>query len=115
MQKEWVLSLRDQCERAHVLFFFKQWGGVRKSKAGRKLDGKKYDGLPSRVELPVLDNGRRLAAIAETESIDLSAWPPPEVDGSGFPFDEAAWLADGVAEALLGSPFADQMGPSSGS
>jgi protein gp37 len=65
MQKEWVLSLRDQCGRAQVPFFFKQWGGVRKSKAGRELDGKKYDGMPSRVELPVLDNGKRLAAIAE--------------------------------------------------
>ena len=39
MQKEWVLSLRDQCERAQVPFFFKQWGGVHKSKAGRELDG----------------------------------------------------------------------------
>src|SRR5688500_8521516 len=29
MQKEWVTSLRDQCERAKVHFFFKQWGGVR--------------------------------------------------------------------------------------
>jgi protein gp37 len=69
MQKEWVLSIRDQCERATVPFFFKQWGGVRKSKAGRELDGKTYDGLPSRVELPVLENPRRLAAIAEIESL----------------------------------------------
>jgi len=69
MQKEWVLSLRDQCEKAQVPFFFKQWGGVRKSKAGRELDGKKYDGLPSRVELPVLQNPGRLAAIAEIEGL----------------------------------------------
>src|SRR5262245_8210151 len=34
MREEWVLSLRDQCERAGVTFFFKQWGGVRKSAAG---------------------------------------------------------------------------------
>ena len=67
MQKEWVLSLRDQCDRAHVPFFFKQWGGVRKSKTGRELDGKHYDGLPSRVELPVLNSNQRLAAIAEVE------------------------------------------------
>jgi protein gp37 len=69
MQKEWVLSLRDQCERAQVPFFFKQWGGVRKSKAGRELDGKTYDGLPTRVELPVIANPQRLAAIAEIESL----------------------------------------------
>jgi len=53
--------------RPTVPFFFKQWGGVRKSKAGRELDGKTYDGLPARVELPVLSNGRRLAAIADIE------------------------------------------------
>jgi protein gp37 len=73
MRKEWVLSIRDQCERAKIPFFFKQWGGTRKSKAGRDLDGRKYDGLPGRVELPVLDHGRRLAAIGEIESLHLCA------------------------------------------
>jgi protein gp37 len=67
MQKEWVVSLREQCQKAHIPFFFKQWGGTRKSKAGRELDGKTFDGLPSRVQLPVLENPRRLAAIAEIE------------------------------------------------
>ena len=36
MEKEWVLSIRDQCARAKIPFFFKQWGGVRKSKASRR-------------------------------------------------------------------------------
>jgi hypothetical protein len=67
MRKEWVLSIRDQCERAQVPFFFKQWGGVRKSKAGRELDGKTYDAVPTRVQLPVLENSERLAAIEEIE------------------------------------------------
>jgi protein gp37 len=67
MEKEWVVSLRDQCERAKVPFFFKQWGGVRKSKAGRELDGKTYDDLPGRIELPRMENPRRLAAIAEID------------------------------------------------
>jgi protein gp37 len=71
MEKDWVLSIRDQCERAGVQFFFKQWGGVRKSKAGRELDGKTYDAQPGRVELPVLDNPRRKAAIAEIERLYL--------------------------------------------
>lgn len=69
LHKEWVASIRDQCERARVPFFFKQWGGVRKSKAGRELDGKTYDGIPGRVELPVLENGQRMAAIAEIERV----------------------------------------------
>jgi protein gp37 len=73
MQKEWVLSIKDQCEKAHVPFFFKQWGGVRKSKAGRDLEGKKYDGLPTRVKLPVLDSCQRRAAVAQIDSLSRSA------------------------------------------
>jgi protein gp37 len=46
MEESWVRSLRDQCERAEVPFFFKQWGGVRKHKTGRSLEGKQYDELP---------------------------------------------------------------------
>jgi protein gp37 len=47
MKKEWALSLRDQCVRAKVPFFFKQWGGVQKKKAGRLLEGRTWDGMPS--------------------------------------------------------------------
>lgn len=49
MQKDWVVSIRDQCREAHVPFFFKQWGGVRKKKNGRVLDGRTYDEYPRRV------------------------------------------------------------------
>jgi protein gp37 len=76
MEKEWLLSLRDQCDCTQVPFFFKQWGGVRKSKTGRELDGKHYDGLPNRVELPVLNSNQRLAAIAEVEE----AWSVAKKD-----------------------------------
>lgn len=48
MKKEWVLSVRDQCRRSDVPFFFKQWGGTRKSLTGRKLDGRTYDEFPKR-------------------------------------------------------------------
>jgi protein gp37 len=74
MQKEWVLSLRDQCERAGIPFFFKQWGGVRKSKAGREIDGKTYNAVPHRVRFPVLENSSRLAAIAEFAQL----YPPSQ-------------------------------------
>ena len=46
MKKEWVLSIRDQCIRKKVPFFFKQWGGVRKHKTGRILEGRLWDELP---------------------------------------------------------------------
>lgn len=46
MQKEWVLEIRDRCENENIDFFFKQWGGINKKKAGRLLDGKYYDAMP---------------------------------------------------------------------
>ena len=48
MRKEWVISIRDQCCAARVPFFFKQWGGVRKVRRGRTLDGRTYDEYPER-------------------------------------------------------------------
>ena len=50
----WVTEIRDQCLGANVPFFFKQWGGVIKSRNGRELDGRTWDELP-KVEniLPV--------------------------------------------------------------
>lgn len=56
IRKEWVLSIRDQCRQAAVPFFFKQWGGVHKAAAGRKLDGRTYDEFPARIRHQVLEN-----------------------------------------------------------
>lgn len=53
MAKEWVLSIRDLCKREHVPFFFKQWGGVRKSETGRTLNGRTYSEFPARSIAPV--------------------------------------------------------------
>jgi len=64
MEKEWVVSIREQCRQAQVAFFFKQWGGTRKSKAGRELDGRTYDELPARAQRPVLRDDERKALIA---------------------------------------------------
>lgn len=47
MKPEWVRSLRDQCQSAHVPFFFKQWGGTRKKLNGRTLDGRTHDEFPT--------------------------------------------------------------------
>ena len=60
MKGEWVLSLRDQCDRAGVPFFFKQWGGVQKHRFGRLLDGQTYDQLPhltEPIQTPALAGG----------------------------------------------------------
>jgi len=46
MAPEWVTSIRAQCARARVPFFFKQWGGVRKHATGRTLDHRTYDEMP---------------------------------------------------------------------
>ncbi|MCU0250852.1 MAG: phage Gp37/Gp68 family protein [Vicinamibacterales bacterium] len=46
MEKAWGIELRDQCVAAGVPFFFKQWGGTNKKKAGRLLDGRTWDQLP---------------------------------------------------------------------
>lgn len=46
MRLEWVLDIRDQCVAARVPFFFKQWGGTRKSKSGRLLEGQTWDQMP---------------------------------------------------------------------
>ncbi len=45
--EDWVVDLRDQCKAKHVPFFFKQWGGVQKKRAGRLLQGKTWDEMPA--------------------------------------------------------------------
>lgn len=42
----WVTSIRDQCRSAGIPFFFKQWGGVFKSRTGRELEGRTWDEMP---------------------------------------------------------------------
>jgi protein gp37 len=53
LKKEWVTSIRDQCSEAGIPFFFKQWGGIHKKRAGRVLDGQTYDAFPARISNPV--------------------------------------------------------------
>jgi protein gp37 len=65
LKKEWVLSIRDQCKAFGIPFFFKQWGGVRKTKNGRLLEGHTYSEYPSRASTDVPDKSN-CAAFAET-------------------------------------------------
>jgi protein gp37 len=48
----WVRDIRDQCLDQHVPFFFKQWGGRTPKAGGRHLDGRTWDGMPSRERHP---------------------------------------------------------------
>ena len=64
MDRNWVLRIRRGCFAAGVPFFFKQWGGIRKSQAGRHLDGKTYDDMPNIavVDPPGVKARERMAA-----------------------------------------------------
>lgn len=50
MNPDWVRQIRNQCLANGVAFFFKQWGGVQKSKTGRELDGRTWDEMPATHE-----------------------------------------------------------------
>jgi protein gp37 len=71
MKREWVVSIREQCAKARVPFFFKQWGGLRKKRAGRKLDGRTYDEFPTRIPVS-FPSDDRIRWATEIESRFLS-------------------------------------------
>lgn len=56
IREEWVTDIRNQCRRSGTHFFFKQWGGFNKKKAGRTLEGRTWDEMPTskRVSLAIL-------------------------------------------------------------
>jgi protein gp37 len=76
MKAEWVLNIKQQCLASGIPFFFKQWGGLQKSKNGRKLDGRTYDDLPDRQRNSVPDADARRMLIAKY----ADAWPSPSPD-----------------------------------
>ena len=47
MEQAWVLNILNQCLQANVPFFFKQWGGRKKEKSGRLLEGRTWDEMPA--------------------------------------------------------------------
>ena len=46
MRPEWARDVRDQCARARVPFFFKQWGGLHAKSGGRDLDDMEHNAMP---------------------------------------------------------------------
>jgi protein gp37 len=71
MKREWVVNIQCQCVKADVPFFFKQWGGVRKSLGGRELDGQTYDECPMLTQNQVPDADERNRLLRQF----AGAWP----------------------------------------
>lgn len=67
MEKDWVLSIRDQCAAAEVPFLFKHWAGYPKSKFECAVDGTKHRNFPLFPPLtpPKLHERRILEAALE--------------------------------------------------
>ncbi len=60
MKPEWVRPIRDKCIAMNIPFFFKQWGGVQKSRTGRILDGRTWDETP--LNKPRKSDGEKRAS-----------------------------------------------------
>ena len=90
MDERWVRKLLKLCRREDVDFFFKQWGGVRKSTTGRLLQGQTYDEMPdlSAAEIPSRTN-RQSAALRWENAAQRWISPPGET------VYEAAYLRSG--------------------
>jgi protein gp37 len=73
LKREWVVSVQRQCRRDHVPFFFKQWGGVRKSESGRNLFGRTYDEFPPVIRSIPPNRMQQSALLQDVASHDLLA------------------------------------------
>src|SRR5262249_27868794 len=73
LDPEWVRNIRDQCLLAGVPFFFKQWGGVRKKRHGRELDGRTHDEFPPIARAVVPDAKERTRRLRRIDSEYLAA------------------------------------------
>lgn len=51
IEENWVRDIRDVCRFSGTPFFFKQWGGLRRAEAGRRLDGRTWSQFPSTTGL----------------------------------------------------------------
>jgi protein gp37 len=69
MEYDWVQALKTQCDDVGTEFFFKQWGGVQKSKNGRLLDGRTYDNMPESRTRPIPARIDRVAIAKELSSV----------------------------------------------
>jgi protein gp37 len=75
MEQAWVERILELCRKKQVSFFFKQWGGVRKSKTGRTLNGREYDEMPERIIRQIPSKTTRHAA-ALAYKTKAKQWQP---------------------------------------
>lgn len=69
VEESWVVEILEQCHAARVPFFFKQWGGRRKSRNGRELHGRTYDEIPRRANHRVKDPAAIQLALTEVQAL----------------------------------------------
>jgi protein gp37 len=75
MDANWARSIRDQCVAAGTRFFFKQWGGINKKKAGRVLDGRTHDDMPEHHVDPIPGREARRALAARFTGWEAAITP----------------------------------------
>lgn len=93
MEETWVLKIKKQCAAAKVPFFFKQWGGVHKSKTGRMLGGETYDNMPDRGNGLVPSQRERRDLIRQVGEWRIDAKISPVISvGGSLPFANAGAL-----------------------
>jgi protein gp37 len=73
LKREWIVSIQRQCRREGVPFFFKQWGGVRKSENGRSLFGRTYDEFPPVIRSAQPDRRQQAELLQDVAADDLMA------------------------------------------
>lgn len=67
MDPLWAKTIRDQCVRAGIPFFFKQWGGRTSKAGGRELDGRTWDEMPIQSSaIPLVDRVPQIALAAQS-------------------------------------------------
>jgi protein gp37 len=78
LEPEWVERVQKLCKKSRTAFFFKQWGGVQKSKTGRLLKGITYDEMPERI-VGVMPSRKARVVMAEKWMPEARRWHGPLV------------------------------------
>jgi protein gp37 len=85
MEKAWVERVQLLCKKHKVDFFFKQWGGVQKSKTGRLLNGRTYDDMPKRIVASIPIRKGRLEAALKYKPIATRWMTAPNLGITALP------------------------------